>query len=431
MTSYTHKFHNLSWFAGLSLSVAASVATLGFSATANATSASYVELLQQIEQQQPEKITAAGIQAVQTANQSLSQSWIAGDVTLQLHHETDSFTGNQESQTWAVGAEFPIWLPSHKDALDGIASSYQQQVTAQSAYLSWLASGKLRQLAWNYKKASIAVVAADSALQQSLALQDKVQKKVEFGESPQLDLLLSQKTVLKQQALLAQAQSALNTIQEQFQQWTQSATLPDSIVEVQRKSQALENHPQVLWLKSYSDISQAKLVQEKAFKTASPSIYVGAQNDKDPVIDNTSLVFSVSIPLGVKSSNGLQIAEQQQAVLEQQAQLTTAMFELKQGIIAAQQDIDSQQQSLRFAEQQSALDQKTLALAEQSYQLGASTVQDLLFIQKQALESQLNLELSQANLGQAIAQYNQLMGYSLQNTISQNSNPVSASVGAR
>jgi len=427
MTSYTHKLHNLSWFAGLSLSVAA----LGFFANANAASTTYLELLGQVEQQQPEKITAAGIQAVQAANQSLSQSWIAGDVTLKLHHETDSFTGNQETQTWAVGAEFPVWLPSHKDALEGVSSSYQQQVTAQSTYLSWLASGKLRQLAWDYKKASIEVVATQAAVEQSLALQDKIQKKVEFGESPPLDLLLSQKTVLKQQALLAQAQSALNIIQNQFQQWTQSATLPDSILEAQQKALTLDNHPQVQWLKSSTDISQAKLQQEKALKTASPSIYVGAQNDKDPVVDNTSLVLSVAIPLGLKSSNGVQIAEQQQAVLEQKVQLRTAFFELKQGIIAAQQRIDSQQQSLRFAQQQSGLDQKALVLAEQAYQLGASTIQDLLLIQKQALESQLNLELSHASLGQAIAQYNQIMGYSLQNTTPQKLNLISETVGTR
>ncbi len=427
MTSYTHKLHNVSWFAGLSLSAL----TLGFSVNAHAVSTTYIELLHQVEQQQPEKITAAGIQAVQAANQSLSQSWIAGDVTLKLHNETDTFTGDQETQTWAVGAEFPIWLPSHKNALESLSSSYQQQVTAQSTYLTWLASGKLRQLAWDYKKARIEVVATQTAVEQSLALQDKVQKKVEFGASPPLDLLLSQKTVLKQQALLSKAQSTLNIIQNQFQQWTQSAALPDSIIEVQQKALALENHPQLMWLKSYTEISQAKLQQEKALKTASPSIYLGAQNDKDTVVDNTSLVFSVSIPLGLKSSNRVQIAEQQQAVLTQQAQLATALFELKQGLIAAEQGIESQQQGLRFAQQQNALDQKALVLAKQAYQLGASTIQELLLIQQQAMESQLNLELSHAQLGQAIAQYNQLMGYSLQDTTSPKLNLISATVGTR
>ena len=427
MTSYTDKLHNLSWFAGLSLSLAA----LGFSANANAVSTAYVELLQLVEQQQPEKITVAGIQAVQAANKSLAQGWVGGDITLKVHHETDRFTGNQESLTWAVGAEFPIWLPSHKDALEGLSSSYQQQGSAQPAYLTWLASGKLRQLAWDYKKASIGVVAAQAAVEQSLTLQDKVQKKVEFGESPPLDLLLSQKTVLTQQALLAQAQSAFNIIQNQYHQWTQTTSLPDSIVEVQQKALALENHPQVQWLKSYSNILQAKLAQEIALKTALPSLYVGAQNDKDTVVDNTSLVFSVSIPLGLKSSNGVQIAEQQQAVLEQKVQLKTALFELKQALIVAQQEIDSQKQNLSFAQQQSGLDQKALILAEQAYQLGASTVQELLLIQKQALESRLNLELSQANLGQAIAQYNQIMGYSLHNTTPQKITPISSTVGAR
>lgn len=390
-----------------------SALSLGLSQQACGNSTSYKTLLQQVEQQQPEKITTAGIQAVQAANQLLSQSWIAGDVTLKLHHENDHFTGDQAAQNWAVGAEFPVWLPSHKDALEGLSSSYQQQVTVQSAYLSWLASGKVRQLVWEYKKATIQRDAAQTAVEQSFILHDKVQERVTFGDRPELDLLLSQKTVLQQQALLAKAQSDFYIRQRQYQHWTQTTRLPDNITEAQQGDLALENHPQLLWLEAAYKISQAKLQQEKVLKTAAPSIYLGAQNDKDRVMDNTSLVLSVSIPLGLKSSNGVQIAEQQQAVLGQQAQKATAWFDLKQSQVAASEIVTSQRQSLEFVQQQVLLDQKALVVAEQAYQLGESSIQDLLLIQKQALESQLNLALSEADLGQSIAQYNQVMGYSV------------------
>ncbi len=411
MTSYTHKLHNLSWFAGLSLSVL----TLGFSVNAQAVSTTYVELLQQVEQQQPEQLTVAGVQALQSANQSLADSWLAGDITLKIQHENDAMTGDQDIQNWAVGAEFPVWYPGQLDALEGVSSSYQQQVSAQSGYLTWLASSKLRMLAWDYKKATIELNLAQSALLQSQSLQEKVQKKVALGESTQLDLLLSQKAVLKQQTLVSQKHGLVNLAQRQFKVWTQSEELPMDISETLLKAKPLDEHPQLRWLQSFYQISEAQLVQQKSMKQAGPTFYLGSQNDKDRVVDNTSLVFSVSIPLGVNPGNAVAVASQQQDMLLQKAKLAQAKLELQQAIIAAQQAVETNQQQALLVQQQSALDQEALVLAEKSYQYGASTLQDLLLVQQQALASQLNLKLTNADLGQSIAHYNQVVGYSLQN----------------
>ncbi len=380
-------------------------------------STGYLNLLETVAQHQPEQLTAAGLQSLQAANQSLADSWLAGDVTLKIHHENDAMTGNQDIQNWAVGAEFPVWYPSQLDALEGVSSSYQQQVSAQSSYLTWLASSKLRMLAWEYKKATIELNLAQSALQQSQTLQEKVQKKVAVGESTQLDLLLSQKAVLKQQTLVSQKQGLVNLAQSQFEVWTQSKVLPTEISETQLESKLLDEHPQLRWLQAFYQTSEAQLVQQKSMKQAGPTFYLGTQNDKDRVIDNTSLVFEVSIPLGVNPSNGVAIAAQQQEMLSQKAKLAQAKLELQQAIIAAQQAVETNQQQGLLVQQQSALDQEALLLAEKSYQYGASTLQDLLLIQKQALESQLNLELTNANLGQSIANYNQVVGYSLESAL--------------
>jgi cobalt-zinc-cadmium efflux system outer membrane protein len=374
---------------------------------------SYLNLLETVSQQQPEQLTAAGLQSLQTANQSLANSWLAGDVSLKVHHENDAMTGNEEIQNWAVGAEFPVWYPSQLQALEGLSSSYQQQVSSQSAYLTWLASSTLRSLAWTYKKATIELGLAQSTLQQSVSLQEKVQKKLTAGESSQLDLLLSKKAVLKQQALVSQKQGQVKLAKSQFKIWTQSEKLPADISESQLKAKPLDEHPQMRWLQSFYQVSEAQLIQQKSLKQAGPTFYLGTQNDKDRVMDNTSLVLSVSIPLGLNPSNAVAVASQQQEMLSQQAKLARAKLELMQAISAAEQAIDTNQQQSLLVKQQSALDQKALRLAEKSYQYGASTLQDLLRIQQQASASQLNLELTYANLGQSIANYNQVVGYSL------------------
>ncbi len=378
-----------------------------------AASNDYINLLDTVSQKQPEQLTIAGVQALQTANQSLAGSWLAGDITLKINHENDALTGNQDIQNWAVGADFPVWYPGQRDALEGVSSSYQQQLSAQSGYLTWLASSKLRMLAWDYKKATVGLSLAQSALLQSQSLQDNVQKKLSIGDSTQLDLMLSQKAVLKQQTLVSRKQGLVSLAQSQFKVWTQSEELPMDISESLLKANPLDEHPQIRWLESFYQISEAQLAQQKSMKQAGPTFYLGTRNDKDRMVDNTSLEFSVSIPLGVNPGNAVAVASQQQEMLLQKAKLAQAKLELQQAIIAAQQAVETNQQQVLLVQQQSALDQEALVLAEKSYQYGVSTLQDLLLIQQQAFESQLNLELTNADLGQSIANYNQVVGYSL------------------
>ncbi|NPA71955.1 MAG: TolC family protein [Gammaproteobacteria bacterium] len=383
---------------------------------AMAASSEYIQLLEPIQQHQPEQMTAQAIETLQAANQSLSSSWLAGDLSLNIHHENDALTGAESAQTWALGAEFPVWLPSQKAALEGLSNGYQSQLRAQSGYLSWLASSTLRGLAWEAKKATIEVDLAASALEQSQALAERVQQKVNVGESTQLDLLLAQKSVLQQQTNLVQKQGQLQRLQSQFTAWTGYEGLPADIDETALAPISLTAHPQIVWLSSFLEVAQAELAQQKQQKQAAPTLYVGAQNDRSTGFDNTSLVFEISIPLGVGASNNMAVAEKQVAITEKRAALKQAKFELKRAIIEATQQVATQKKQGDLIQQQSVLDNKALALAEKSYQYGASTLQDLLRIQQQALASQLTLELSNATLGQSIAQLNQMMGYSLDST---------------
>ena len=79
--------------------------------SASAVSLDFVQLLDNVIQHQPEQQTTKGIAEVHSANQSLSDSWISGDVDLIVHHENDTLTDNNDYKNWEVGVEFPIWLP--------------------------------------------------------------------------------------------------------------------------------------------------------------------------------------------------------------------------------------------------------------------------------------------------------------------------------
>lgn len=385
------------------------------SAVSLAASADYVALVDPVAQQQPEALMAEGLQSLSKANQSLSQSWLSDAVAITVAHENDALTGNLDTQNWAVGAEFSVLLPKQQSALQGVSDAYRAQLSIQQDYLNWLASGKLRQLSWAYKKAQIEANLAESALKNSMALQETVQRKVEVGDSAQLDLLLAEKFVLEQQALVQQKLGQLNLLKKEFDFWTGQSKLPKEIVERPQPLRALSEHPKVRWVQSAYEVSKAQYSQQKTLNQSGPTFSVGAQNDKSNTEDNTFLFVEVSIPIGSAPMNQVNLAEKQQAIQTQSMEVKRTEQALNLAILAAEQDVLMSEKNRLLAEQQHKISQETLHLAEQAYQLGESSIQSLLLIKKEAVVAQLNVELASANFEQAIAQANQIKGHSLMN----------------
>ena len=372
-----------------------------------------VKLLDNVIARQPEQQTLSGIQELQSANQSLSDSWISGDVDLIIHHENDALTDDNDFKNWQVGVGFPIWLPSQKKAQRHISASYGVELSAQQIYLSWLASNRIRQSVWSYYSSNIEVKAARSALQKIQSLQHKVKQKVLAGESPKIDLLLADKSVLSQKNQLVKKQSALTINKINFQRLTQSLVLPKKIKERPLAPVMLEKHPKMLKLAADLQLSESELQKIKSFRNESPRLFVGAQNEKDRSDETTSLIFEVSIPLGNKAAFSSKVAQQKINIYEKQAILEKTKIQLEQEIFKAQQNLATAKQSINFSKLQYQISQKALAMSEHAYQLGETNIQNLLLVQQQTAEAKLDYELAQARSGQAIAELNQISGHIL------------------
>ncbi|MCF6254481.1 MAG: TolC family protein, partial [Thiomicrorhabdus sp.] len=375
MTDLKHPFFTL--LLGASLSVSTSMAL-----AAPAVSADYAALVIPVVQQQPEALMTEGLEAQFSANQSLSNSWLSDSAAITVTHENDALTDDLDTQNWAMGVEFSLLLPQQKNALQGVSEAYQAQLSVQQNYLSWLASGKVRQLVWQYSKAEISLNLAESALKKSLELKENVKMKVEVGDSTQLDLLMAEKFVLEQQAQVAQKQGLLALAQKQLQFWTQTAELPSDITEVHHEAWNLKTHPKLRWMQSAYEVSTAQLSQQKTLNKSGPSFFVGAQKDQNRVDENTFLFIEVSVPIGASPSNQVAIAEKQQAQQMQKMELLQAQQALEQSVLAAEQTISINENNQQLAQQQNHIAQETLRLAEQAYQLGESSIQSLLLIQK-------------------------------------------------
>jgi len=378
--------------------------------SALAASINFVELMDNVIQNQPQQQVKNSIKEIHAANQSLSDSWISGDADIIVHHENDALTDNDDYKNWQVGIEFPIWMPSQKSAQKQLTNSYSNEITAQDIYLRWLASETLRNLVWEYHIAKVEIDAARSALHKSRSLQQKVSQKVNAGESPKIDLILANKVVLEQQNKLIKKQSAFSMAQHNFQSWTQTNSFPKNIQERLLPPKAVDQHPEVIMLSSDIQLSESELKKTRSLKQESPRIFLGAQNDKDKNDENTSLIVEVSIPLGINPRYMPKVAEKKRTIYEKKATLDRAKVKLERAIFKAQQSLATAKQNIIFSKQQYELSKKALAMSEEAYQIGEMNIQNLLLVQQQSDESKLNYELAQAQAGQATAKLNQISG---------------------
>ncbi len=387
-----------------------------FSGGALAVSSDYISLVDTVAKQQPEALITQGLSSQSSATQSLANSWLSDSVNLTVMHENDALTDDLDTQNWAMGVEFSLLLPSQKEALQGVSEAYKHQMSVQKRYLNWLASGKLRQLAWHYAKVRIALNLADAALQKSLELQDNVLKKVEVGEGTQLEVFMAEKFVLEQQAQVSQKKGELELAQNQWQLWTGTVRFPEIITEKHQLDWSPQEHPKLQWMQSMYEVAKAEYVQQTTQNKVGPSIFMGAQNDQNRVEENSFLFIEISVPLGESPSNRMDVAEKKYAEQAQKSELLRVRRELDEQVLAAEQTVVNREVSRNLAIQQNKIAQGTLKLAEQAYQLGETSIQSLLLIQKEALEAQLNLELAYVLLEEAIAQSNHIKGYALRLT---------------
>ncbi|MDG4811594.1 TolC family protein [Hydrogenovibrio sp. 3SP14C1] len=383
--------------------------------SANVWAVTYSDLLPNVINQLPQKQELVDFQTLSNANQTAADSWIAGDVALNLKHENDSLTGNQGFESWEGGARFPVWLPGQSGSRQQIGDAYQSLGQFGQQHIQLMASKQLRQLVWQTKKAEVRLKFAHKDLKQTQILVELVSQKVDAGESPKFDLLLAQKSLLKAQKNVAQKEAAYQVAQQNYAQWTQQTDLPSPLAEtLASQTLSLEQHPNYQMMQAQVKAEQAKLELAKASQRGNPTVYVGAKNERDnQTADNSILIAEVSFPIGVDPTAPSRIAEQRQAVSQRQIAQNQAKQQLQLNLLQAKEAWIAAQKTARLSEQQNTLSTEAMKLSEMAYRQGETSIQNLLLMKQQYFEDKLNFKLAKVTRLETIANLNQALGVSL------------------
>lgn len=375
----------------------------------------YSDLLPSVIQKIPQKDQGKTYQALAQANQSYADSWIAGDIELNLRHENANIIGNQSDQSWEFGAAFPIWKPGQTKSLGQLSETYQTLNTLSQQTLNLTASAKLRQLVWRYKKAQVQLDFAQQSLAQTQSLVDFISQKFQAGESPKFDLLVAQKSMMQYQQVTAQHQASFAVAQQDFLNWTGETSLPSPLAETLAETPLA--HPENQFQQSLITIEKAKLQWVEDQKSTHPSVFIGsrAESSNDAASpDKQFLIAEISVPLGFDPASKSRKAEQNQMLTDAKIRQANVNQQLQLDVLTAQQQLLATENIEKLAHQQLTLSEEAMLLAESAYQQGETTIQALLLAKQQFFEDQLNNQLAKLNRLEAIAKLNQAQGVILE-----------------
>ncbi|BCN92525.1 hypothetical protein THMIRHAM_03100 [Thiomicrorhabdus immobilis] len=373
----------------------------------------YAELLQNVQQQQPEQAALQSYGELETTVSQSADSWFAGNANLVVAHENDALTGDLQKQKWHIGAEMPLWLPGQAQSQQNLARGLADLNSYQAWYLKWQASGQLRDLVWQYQESQVKADIAEQSVAQAQQLNDLIATLVKVGEKPKIDALLADKALLNAQAQRLNLQSMLESNRQQYQYWTNTQELPSPLTETIAKVD-LQKHPELNRLKAQLAVLGAEYQTAKATEKDNPTFSFGGFQEEDKATSaNNSLYAQITYPLGSSPLKKVETAKQRTAFLEKQAEVKRYQMVLENQLKKAKQQISLAQQKLSLMQQELQIATQTLQLATQAYKAGESNIQTLVNAQQDFLNSKLQQSLTEIELNKAIAQHNQIAGDSL------------------
>lgn len=389
---------------------------IGFSNQALAesqVSANYAKLVDQVMQAQPQQMQQQAWSNLAKEYQTQSQRWISEDLTVHFKHENDALLSNEDVRNYEIGAGATLQMPKQQQAWKNLAEQTGALSDAQRDYLQWLASGKLREVSWNYRRAEVQMNAANRAYEQAVSLLEKVQMKQKAGEATELDLVMAQSTAVKVETEKENARYQFELAEKQFKQWTNTDQVPLNTSEDPQQILNADQHPYLLWLKAQMQVAQAQVGKSKAEQTLAPNVYLGAIHDQVPGNDHSTLVAQITVPLGMDQKKQIAVANEQSNLTDARVKLAQAQLDLKVQAQQALQHVEQLRQQYVLLQQNVSLGESKLQMTEKAYQLGAVSIESLLRAQQEFLAVSKELALVTIEIAAGVANVNQIHGHIL------------------
>ena len=347
-----------------------------------------------------------------TASRTVAESLFPGTPRVGIAQRTDRWNddlGNEESE---IGVSVPLWLPGQKSARLAVAEADGDENQRSIAATRLAVAGELRAALWSLYLAQSEAAVAGERVEAAVKLETDVARRVKVGEIARSDLLLVKQETSSARAAAAEAKSRVLRNTQRYRVLTGSDRLPDNPQEPVMVAATDDLHPRLAAGQAIAERARAgmKLAQESRRDAPSIGVQYRRERDASGAIPRDSVSFAITIPFAGEVRNAPLIASANTALIQADAQYQRLLAEVDAEVKEAEAQLESTRigAELAFDREQAAAER--LTLMRRAFELGETSLVELLRAQTQATEARIELGRSRARLSAAQANLNQARG---------------------
>jgi cobalt-zinc-cadmium efflux system outer membrane protein len=397
---------------GMKRRLAVTLLTVALAAAASAQAETLHEVFEKAWANSPQGRTAEAKRDEVAASRTVAESWFPAAPKIDAFHRTDRWNsdlGNQESE---IGISIPLWLPGQKAARRSLAEADGEENEGYIQETRLAVAGELRRALWTLVMARSEVEVAAERLKTALELEADVGRRLKVGEVARSDQLLARQETTSARAAAADAQLGVVRSMQRYRVLTGTDRLPDNPQEPVAVATHRATDPRVVAGQAVIERARAALKLAQESRREAPSVGVLYRRDREAsgATPRDSIGFAISIPLAVAMRNAPLMASANTALIEAEARYRRLLAEVEAEALEAEAQLESAGLGAALAVEREQAAAERLALMRRSFELGETSLVELLRAQSQTTEARIERVRSRSRLSAAQANLNQARG---------------------
>ncbi|TCZ59675.1 TolC family protein [Roseicella aquatilis] len=350
------------------------------------------------------------------ARNALVRSPIAGSPAIGSSFRSDT-RGPRIGNEWDVEVAAPLWLPGQRGALAGTVTTGVEEQERRFALRRLELAGLLRDAWWAANLAESALQVARDRLATARDIGRDVQRRVELGDIPETEALLTRNEELAAVLEVSRAEAAVAAARTAYRTLTggSDAALQASgaatLVRAQPASLNGAMHPAIRAAEAALATAQARARLVAATPIDNPELGLFTRGQGGPVTENgTSLGLRVRIPLPTEARNAPRRADAEAERTRAEGELLQTRRVVEGEIALAQQGLAAAEQARRLAAERRAVAERQITAARTAFRAGEIGAFDLFRVRQLQIEAAAVDARAQVDVGRARSRLNQALG---------------------
>jgi len=331
---------------------------------------------------------------------------------ISFNHQNDRIMSNQGLREWESSLDMPLWMPGQKAANRQKARMSSLEAAAYQKLAILEATGQVREMLWELKLAEAALNQSRNNLEIALALDRDITRKIDAGNLPKRNALLSQKEVMTRRMELITAEAEYIHSAREYEAVTGLTEMPTHIDEVVNLVVDGQNVPEIELAQAKVNFMEAEYKESKSSWRSPPKLSVSFKRETGSYLGRN--VDSVGVGLSMPLGAGVHMTSKRAAVAIELADADRANQVLKREhrlhLHEAEHELEVCAIQLPFSKSHFDMATENLRLSQKAFDLGESDLLDFLKIQEQYFLSASDNTRKIIECKRAVARHNQIKG---------------------